>query len=274
MTTRQEREALTTADLVTRSEKWIGVALRATVPWCLVAAGSLLVLQLTGWREGTGSVLWWLWATVDRIALVLPFAMFASGIALRRAFRKSRRLVRTAFRVGIAASALSYVLAGWIEPAVQHRYLVGTGPEAAARTQFGPQTPVGLLRNLRFIDENPPEEYSLSVDAPDRHPPNVLWWVLHRPAALAVFGLLNVFLGLLTAQLTADLRRRSRRNARVGTGVFGGMLFFACVGIASPIEPFLRDGTLRSGVVSAWAPLALPLTEALLLCYLIRRRRG
>ena len=68
--------------------------------------------------------------------------------------------------------------------------------------------------------------------------------------------------------------RPHRRNARVAIGVLGGIAFFLCVMIASPIEPFRRDGTLRSGVLSAWAPLALPLTEALLLCYLIRRRRG
>ena len=131
-------------------------------------------------------------------------------------------------------------LAGWIEPAIHHRYLVSTGSEAAARTQFGPQTPAGLLRNLRFLEENPPQEYSLSVDAPDQLPPNVLWWVLHRPGALAVFGLVNVLLGVLTAQLTADLRRRSRRNARVAIGVLGAIAFFASMGFASPIEPFLR----------------------------------
>ena len=264
---------MTNTGRVPRSDEWIGVAI-ATAPWCLVAAGSLLLLQLTGWRDGADSPLWWLWSAVDRIALVLPFALFASGVALWRTLRNSGHLVRTAVRVGIAACALSYVLAGWIEPAIHHRYLVSTGSEAAARTQFGPQTPAGLIRNLRFLEENPPEEYSLSVDAPDQLPPNVLWWVLHRPAALAVFGLVNVLLGVLTAQLTADLRRRSRRNVRVGIGVLGAIAFFASMGIASPIEPFLSDGTLRSGVLSAWAPLALPLTEALLLGYLIRRRRG
>ena len=259
---------------VPRLQKWIGAALRATAPWCLVAAGSLVLLQLTVWRDGTDSVLWWLWSAVDRIALVLPFALFASGVALRRAVRNSARLLRTAVRVGIATSALSYVLAGWIEPAVHHRYLVSTGSETAARTQFGPQTPVGLLRNLRFIQEDPPGEYSLSVDTPGQHPPNVLRWRLHQPVAMGVFGLVNVLLGVLTAQLTADLRRRFRRNARVAIGVLGAIAFFASMGIASPIEPFLRDGTLRPGVPSAWAPLALPLTEALLLGYLIRRRRG
>lgn len=41
--------------------------------------------------------------------------------------------------------------------------------------------------------------------------------------------------------MTTDLRRRPRSNARIGVGVFGGMLFSACAGISSPIEPFLRE---------------------------------
>ena len=244
------------------------------MPWCLLAVGSLLFLQLQEWHGGSDSALWWVWSVVDRISLVLPFALFASGAALLRVLRTSRRFARAALLFGIALSTLSYVLAGWVGPTLRHRYLVGTGPANAARTQFGPETAAGLLRHLRFIEENPSREYSLSVDTPGQHPPNVLLWALHRPAALAVFGLLNVLLGVLAAQLTADMRRRSRRSARIAIGVFGGILFFVCVGIASPIEPFLRDGTLRSGVLSAWAPLALPLTEALLLCYLIRRKRG
>ena len=234
---------------------------------------SLLLLQFQEWREGSGSVIWWVWSVVDRISLVLPFALFASGVALLRVLRSSRRFARAVLFFGITLGTLSYVLAGWVEPTLQHRYLVGTGPANAVRTQFGPETPAGLLQHLRFIEENSPVEYSLDVDTADQRPPNVLRWVLHRPAALAVFGLVNVLLGVLAAILTANLRRPSRRSARVAIGVFGGILFFVCMGIASPIEPFLRDGTLRSGVLSAWGPLALPLTEALLLCYLIRRKR-
>ena len=270
---REESEVSTTPDGDPGPALWIGSALRAVVPWCLVVVGSLLFFQLLEWRDGSGSVLWWVWSVVDRVSLVLPFALFASGVALYRVLGSSRRLARAVLFFGITLGTLSYVIAGWVEPTLHHHHLVGTGPEKAARTQFGPETPADLLRHLRFIEENPPVEYSMSVDAPGQRPPNVLRWVLHRPAALAVFGLVNVFLGVLAARLTANLRRPSRRSARVAIGVFGGIGFFVCVMVASPIEPFLRDGTLRSGVLSAWMPLALPLTEALLLCYLIRRKR-
>lgn len=250
------------------------MALRDTVSWCLLMAGSLLLLQLATWPNSADSGLWWLWHTADRIGLAIPFAMFAGGVALSRVRPKSRRVVRAAIVAGMALSALSYSLTAWVQPMVHYRYLIGSESGTAARVEYGPQIPTRILRDLRNIEENPPYEYSLSVDAPNEHPPNVLRWILHRPAALAVFGLVNAFLGLLSAQSTTNLRRNARRNTRVGIGVVGGITLLVCVGIASPIEPFLRDGTLRSGVLSAWAPLALPTTQALLMYYLIRRRRG
>lgn len=257
-----------------RSVGWIGVALRGLAPWCLLLFGSLLVLQLAQWHERMESGHWWMWFAVGRIGLILPFALFASGVALGHVRTHSRHFARKALAIGIGFASLSYVLTAWVEPELHHAYLTTLEPTTAERTRFGPETPVGILRNLRFVEANPPEEYSTSVDAPHRQPPNVLRWALHGPVAWVVFGLNNLLLGMLAAQLTADLRRQSRRNARIAIGVLGGMAFFVCVGLASPIQPFLRDGTLRSGVLGAWIPLAFPLTEALLLCYLIRRKRG
>ena len=250
------------------------MVVRATASWCLLMVGSLLLLQLAEWPNGADSGLWWLWHTADRIGLAIPFALFAGGVALSRVRPKSGRIVRAAVVAAIALSVFSYLLTAWVEPIVHHRYLVSSGQVTAAIVEFGAQTPTGVHRNLRVVEENPAPEYSLSADAPNEHPPNVLRWVLHRPVALTIFGLVNAFLGLLSAQATGNLRRGPRRNARVAIGVVGGMAFLACVGIASPIEPFLLDGTLRSGVLSAWVPLALPLSEALLLYYLIRGRRG
>lgn len=257
-----------------RSVGWIGVACRGMAPWFLLLFGFLLVLQLAQWRGGMDSVHWWLWFTVDWIGFILPFALFAAGVALGRVRAQSRHLARMVLAIGIAFGSLSYVLTAWVGPELNHAYLTTAGPETADRTRFGPETPTGILRNLRFVEANPPEEYSTSVDSPDRQPPNVLRWALHGPAAWAVFGLINLLLGMLAARATVDLRRQSRRNARIAIGVLGGIGFFVCMGLASPIQPFLRDGTLRSGVLSAWIPLAFPLTEALLLCYLIRRKRG
>ena len=257
-----------------RSVGWFGVTLNALAPWCLLLLGSLLVLQLAQWRGGMGSVHWWTWFVVAWIGFILPFAMFASGVALERLRAHSRHLARMALATGIAFGSLSYVLNAWVEPELHHAYLTTLAPATAERIRFGPQTPAGILRNLRFVEADPPEEYATSVDARHRRPPNVLRWVLHRPVVLAVFGLINLLLGMLAARVTVHLRRQSRRNARIAIGVLGGIAFFVCVGLASPIQPFLRDGTLRSGVLSAWIPLAFPLTEALLLCYLIRRTRG
>lgn len=256
-----------------RSVGWIGVACRGMAPWFLLLCGFLLVLQLARWRIGMDSVHWWLWFAVDRIGFILPFALFAAGVALGRVRAQSRHLARMVLAIGFVFGSLSYVLTAWVEPELHHAYLATRRPETAERTRFGPGTPTGILQNLRFVEANPPEEYSTSVDSPHRRPPDVLRWALHRPVSWAVFSLINLLLGMLAAQLTATLRRQSRRNARIAIGVLGGIAFFVCMGLASPIQPFLRDGTLRSGVLSAWIPLAFPLTEALLLCYLIRRNR-
>ena len=153
------------------------------------------------------------------------------------------------------------------------RGLATLGAETEDIRQFGPQTPVGILRNIQFVEAFPPEEYGLRASAPHQFPPNVLRWELHVPVALAVFGLINVLIGVRSAELTADVSRGGRRNTRVAIGVLGGMAFFACHTLAGPAEPFLRDGTMRSGVFAAWVPLVLPAVEALLLGFLVRSRR-
>ena len=101
----------------------------------------------------------------------------------------------------------------------------------------------------------------------------MLLWRLHHPLAFAVFGIANVLLGLLASELTVDLSNRVRRNVRLAIGVGGGIIFLVCVVVASPVEPFLRDGTMRSGIASAWVPLLIPLIEGLVLRHLVRIRR-
>ena len=146
------------------------------------------------------------------------------------------------------------------------------GGEAAEARRFGARTPPGIIRNLRFVEANPPSEYSLAIDEPHQFPPNILRWNLHFPVVLTLFGVANVFLGALAAQLTASIGGNLRRSARLAIGVGGGLLFFACVDVLSPTPPFLRDGTLRPGVVTAWLPLTVPIVEALVLFLLVRRR--
>lgn len=246
--------------------------IRAMLPWyLLLVVGKLLLV----WPpvEEKATFVRWLWMLAHDTALVLPFMLFAAGVALPRRVGYSRRLLRAGAVVGISVAAASYGLGAWLAPELDDRYLATLGAETEDMRQFGPRTPVGILRNIQFVEASTPEEYSLRASAPHRFPPNVLRWELHVPVALAVFGLINVLIGVRSAELTADMSRGRRRNTRVAIGVLGGMAFFACQTLAGPAEPFLRDGTMRSGVIAAWVPLGLPAVEALLLGFLVRSRR-
>ena len=252
---------------------WMGAMGRAMLPWYLLFVVGMLLLDF-GWppHEWSATLLRWLWRVTEDTALVLPFLTFAAGVALVRVLWDPRRLIRTAVGVGISAGAVSYALGAWVAPEVHNRLLANLGVETTDIRRFGPRTPPGVLENLRFVEGNPPDEYTLSVSAPHRFPPNVLRWELHGPAAMAVFGVINVLLGVLAARLTVDLNRRAQRNSRLAIGVIGGIAFFGCLVLASPVEPFLRDGTMRSGILGAWGPLFFPLVEASVLLHLVRRR--
>jgi hypothetical protein len=242
------------------------------LPWyLLLVVGKLLLI----WPpvEEDASFVRWLWMFAHDTALVLPFLLFAAGVALARKLGYSPRLLRASAVVGISVVAASYGLGAWLAPELDDRYLASLGAETEDMRQFGPQNPAGILRNIRFVEASAPEEYSLQASTPGRHPPNVLRWELHVPVAFAAFGLLNLLIGVRSAELTARLPRGNRRNTRFAIGVLGGMAYFGCHMLAGPAEPFLRDGTMRSGVAAAWIPLALPAAEAMLLGFLARARR-
>ncbi len=244
----------------------------AMLPWFLLLVVGTLSLSWPPFL-GEATFLRWAWLFAEDIALVLPFLLFAAGVALARTLGYSRRVRRAGVVVGVSVAAASYVLGSWVAPVLDDRYLASLGAQTEDMRRFGAQTPVGITRNIRFVEANPPEKYELRANAPHRLPPNVLRWELHAPLALAVFGVLNVFVGALAAELTIRLTRGNRRNARMAIGVAGGIAFFAWHVLASPAEPFLRDGTMRSGVAGAWLPLALPVAELLILSYLVRGRR-
>ena len=244
----------------------------AMFPWVLLlVVGNLLLI----WPplKGDATFLGWMWMFTTHTAFVFPFVLFAAGVVLWRKLGYSWRVLRAGALVGISVVAVSYLLGSWLAPELDDRYLASGGAEMDDTRQFGPRTPVGVARNLRFVEANPPEEYSLRADTPHRFPPNALRWELHSPVALAVFGIFNVIIGVLSAELTVGLARGSRRNARIMIGVLGGVAFYACHVLAGPVEPFLRDGTMRSGVAAAWVPLVLPAAECVVLGYLVRRRR-
>lgn len=253
---------------------WIGATAKAVLPWFLLI---VVGLQFGGLRwppsEWSQSFLSWMWSVANSTALVLPFLLFPAGVALAKVLGHSRRAFRTAIGVGVLVGACTYVLDAWVEPTMYYHALAGQGTETDHVEKFGPDTPVGIARNLRYVEANPPEQYHLSVEWPERHPPNVLRWTLHQPVAMAVFGLTNVMLGMLAAQLTVGFRSPIRRNTLFAIGAGSGIAFFLLLMATSPIPAFLRDGTLRSGVAGAWLPLSLPIGEMLLLYYLVGKRR-
>ena len=251
---------------------WRAVA-RAMSPFLLFVAVRPLLSQQWPPYQWSESFLVWLAAATWDAALILPFALFAAGVVLARLLGWSRQLLLAAATAGMLVGAVSYGLAAWVGPELTHRLPDGSGPKAEDAHGFRPRTPIGIARNLRFVESNPPEEHSLSITTPHLHPPNLLRWELHSPVAMSVFGIVNVLLGVLSAALTVDLTRGRRRNACLAIGLVGGLAFFACVVVTAPSLAFIGGRRMLHGTAAAWIPLALPLAEALLLAHLVRRRR-
>ena len=252
---------------------WLSAVVRGMLPWLFFLVLSAQITYFSSpVSEWSRSYLWWVVVTLNQTSLGLPFLLFPAGVAIARVLGHSWRALRIAIVVGLSVGAVSYSLAAWVEPSLDY-HLMMDRPETAYVERFGPDTPVGVTGKLRYVEENPPGEYHLSVQRPEQHPPNVLRWFLHQPVAMAAFGLVNVILGMLAAQLTVSFRRAVRRNTLFAIGVASGIAFFLLVMATSPIPPFLRDGTLTPGVAGAWLPLSLPIGEALLLYYLVGKRR-
>ena len=251
------------------------VVLRVILPWLLLLV-FLRPLATPEWPpyEWTDSLSRWVAGVLGDVGLFLPFLLFAGGSALVRAVGLSRRLARIAVAVGIVSAALAYACSGVFKPMLVHQSLTEQSPGIEEVHPFGPDTPAGLVRNLRFVEQNPPTEFSLSTNQSRHRPPEVLLWELHRPLAMAVFGIINLFLGMLAAEATIGMRRPRQWNTRLAIGVVGAIAFFSLMEMGSPIQSFLQGDPMKSGVLAAWGPLALPGTQALLLGYLVWRRRS
>lgn len=251
------------------------VVMRAVLPWLLLLV-FLRPLATPEWPpyEWTGSLSRWVAGVLGDVGLFLPFLLFAGGSALVRTVGLSRRLARIAVAIGIVSAALAYACSAVFKPMLVHRSVTEQFPGVEEVHPFGPETPTGLVRNLRFVEQNPPSEFSLSADQPRRRPPEVLLWGLHRPIALAVFGVINLFLGMLVVEVTMGMRRPRQWNTRLAIGVVGAIVFYSLMEVGSPIQSFIRGDPMASGILAAWGPLALPMTQALLLGYLVWRRRS
>lgn len=213
-------------------------------------------------QGGSRSIMDWLGTVARDLGYLLPFAAFAAGVHLHDVF--GRRSVADALRAGFVAGGAAYLLTAIAEPLAEHAALVEDGTGASVSRPFGPDTPAGLLRNIRYVEENPPADgnYSLSVDHTERSPPEWLRVLLHTPMLFAAFAVVNTVTGLWVGQLTSGLPPPVRRNTRLGTALLGGVAFFVLVAWATL---YSRDWTATSGVLATWSPLALPLVIAIAL---------
>ena len=254
--------------------EWLQAIAVAVLPWLalLVLVRPLATPEWPpfGW---SGSLSRWVAGVFGDVGFFVPFLLFAGGSALVRVVGLSRRLVRIAVVVGIFSGVLAYGCTAIFMPTLVHRTLAERLPDIEEVLPFGPDTPAGLVRNLRFVEQNPPTEFSLSTNQSQNRPPEVLLWELHRPIALAVFGIINLFLGALAAEATVRMDRPGQWNTRLAIGVAGAIVFYLLQEMGSPIQSFLRGDPMGSGALAAWGPMALPVAEALLFGYLVWKRR-
>jgi len=206
-------------------------------------------LQLPGW-----------------IGLFLPFAAFAGGLA---AGEKSRR--KCLGVVGIASAVLAYILLAFVSPSVQPIPPAVAALEAETGLKIAPSIPPNLVARRAAVREDPPEQFSFSIDRPLERPPNWLTFLIHNPAVLAIFAILAVFLGQQVGFLTSGLSPPWRQNTRWGIGLLTSIAFFVAVMVG---EDWVRADPSHSGILGAWVPLLVPLVELAFLAPSVRRSRN
>lgn len=241
-------------------------ALKAAILWALGLVAAIVVFFTVAVDQPQPWSGWmWLQYLAAMLGLMLPFAAFAGGVAMgRRGPAVGSTWV--AVSAGLALGLASYASSEIVRPLADYAALADE-PDLADMRPFGPGTPAGKLRQLRFVEANPPEQYR--VGHATRSPPNRVRLLLHIPAAFVVFSVLNCLLGLYASRLTATMRAASRRNGCLAIGLAGGLGFFAAAFAASHPD---RDWVAVSGIEAAWLPLAIPLLEAMVLAVLIRYR--
>jgi len=241
-------------------------ALKATIVWTLGLVAAIVVFVTVAVDQPQPWSGWmWFAYVAGQLGFVLPFAAFAGGVAI---WGRNTAVGSTAIAVlaGLVIGLASYASSEVVNPLAEYAALADQ-PDVADMRPFGPSTPAGKLRQLRFVDANPPGQYRVGHET--RTPPNRVRLLLHVPAAFVVFSILNCLLGLYASRLTATLRDASRRNGCLAIGLAGGLGFFVAAYAASHPN---RDWVAVSGVAAAWIPLAVPLLEAMVLGVMIRYR--
>lgn len=260
--------------MIARSKRFVGRsgagdfarALTAATAWTIGLVGAIIVfLTAAVSQPQPWSGQMWLAQVTGLAGLILPFAAFAGGAAIRDG-SVDRRGTVTAALAGLVIGLAGYASAEVVSPLADYAALADEADVAEIRP-FGPRTPAGTLRQLSFLEANPPQTYR--VGDPARTPPDRVLLLFHVPIALVVFAVLNCMLGHFVSRLTDAMRAPSRRNVRLAIGLAGALAFFGAAFLASHPE---RDWVAVSGVAAAWLPLAVPLVEALVLVTIIRHR--
>jgi len=240
---------------------------RATVLW----AGALLtiaaahrvgtyLLQGGSWRPGN-----LVWEVPTWLGLVLPFAAFAGGLSVFRAFS-----LRSAITYAVPIAVIAYLLMAYAAPVALYRVQNSRGVDVSAQNPFGPPTPSAWKALRTQVRADPPSEFSYDVDRPFEFPPGWVTYRIHSPVVFGLFAILAALLGLQAGFLTSGLSPPARRNARWAIGLLSAVAFFLAEAAGGE---WVRSDPLHSGILGAWIPLVLPLAELAILGRFDRLRR-
>jgi hypothetical protein len=186
---------------------------------------------------------------------------FAGGVSLQ-GLAGVHRSLRAVVLGGLSATILVFAIGSYVVPHLEYRGHELAGRDVAQFAPFGPATPSGTLKQLRYLRANPPADVSRSVEAPRRHPINWTEFLLHAHFVLPLFSLLSGFAGLFFAQLTSGIRSSRRLHVRWMFGVF---VFIAMSAPFQPIRIYLSSHPSGSGAVGAWMMLGPSLVLVLIL---------
>lgn len=236
---------------------WAGVLL--SVPtFVQVLGGAPFGGSWTVWKAGFIFAAW--------LGVLLPFAAFAGGLGAGR-----RPDLSALFLSAAGVAAISFILLGFIAPRLEYEVEREMGLDLASRYPTGPTTIGGLARLRGHVIFEPPASVSFSPERPFQIPANWYTYLIHSSIVLALFAILNAFIGALAAFLTSGLSPPGRRNARWAIGLASGAAFFMMESIGGD---WVRASPTNSGVFGAWAPVLLPIFELVLLLLLLFRAKG
>lgn len=196
---------------------------------------------------------------LSRLALVGPFTTLVAGFSVADQRPVSGRLARVLLPAALVG-ALCYTLSAFAVPRVDHALEVSLGLDVAARDPFGPHTPIAMVRWRRAVLANPPSEFVIARGQPLRMPPNWLSYLIHFPAAMAGFAVVNGYAGFLIGVRTAGLSPPVRRRRRWAAGLASGTLFLAANVLVST---WVRTESTHPGAIGAWLPTLLWLLATL-----------